>query len=90
MLWLFRRVFLEGTPISKLITAFPTDAEPYQITFEHAKRIAAAGDGRWKGRNKLYLTPDKSKRGVWAVVGHAALYCEGVAFGPKFGTLQLT
>jgi hypothetical protein len=80
----------EGFPISKLITAIPTDAEPYQITFEHAKRIVAAGDGRWKGRNKLYLTPDKSKRGLWAVVGQAAMYSEGVALGPKFGTLQLT
>ena len=82
--------YSEGIPISKLIQAIPTQAEPFEITLEHARRIVAAGDGRWKGRNRVYLTPDKSKRGIWAVVGPSAIYSDGIGLGPKFGTLQLT
>lgn len=62
----------------------------YHVTIAEAKQLTRTEQAKWLNPRQIKRSRDVSKRGLWAVVGRAAMYSEGVALGPKFGTLQLT
>ena len=79
-----------GTAISKNIEVSHDGGASYFVTVADAKRLTSSSQAKWDGPKRIKLNSYTSKRGIWAVRGPAAFYCQGQAFGPKFGTLQLT
>jgi hypothetical protein len=87
---LFGATLPKGTRISKRIEVLSDFAQPYHVSLAEAKAITARKDGQFINSRQIRLTRSDSKRSEWTVRGPSAFYSENVAFGPKFGTLQLT
>lgn len=62
----------------------------YHVTVDEAKQLTRTQQAKWLNPRQIKRAEDVSKRGLWAVRGPAAMYSDGLALGPKFGTLQLT